>query len=68
MKFKYAFRLFVVFAFAKAYTLQAQLNSNTPLITTDSIAQKKWVDSVYNSLSQKEKIGQLFMVDLFSNK
>ena len=68
MKFKYAFRLFVVFAFAKAYTLQAQLNSNTPLISNDSIAQKKWVDSVYNSLSQKEKIGQLFMVDLFSNK
>ncbi|AGC78214.1 beta-glucosidase-like glycosyl hydrolase [Nonlabens dokdonensis] len=68
MKFKYALRLFVVVAFAKAYTSQAQLNSNTPLISNDSIAQKQWVDSVYNSLSQKEKIGQLFMVDLFSNK
>ncbi len=68
MNSKYALWLFVVIAFAKAYTLQAQLNSNTPLITTDSIAQKQWVDSVYNSLSQKEKIGQLFMVDLFSNK
>ncbi|MEN8817467.1 MAG: glycoside hydrolase family 3 N-terminal domain-containing protein [Nonlabens sp.] len=68
MKFKYAFRLFVVFAFAKAYTSQAQLTSNEPLIAKDSIAQMKWVDSVYNSLSPKERIGQLFMVDMFSNK
>jgi beta-N-acetylhexosaminidase len=68
MKFKYALRLFVVFAFAKAYTLQAQLTSNEPLIAKDSVAQMKWVDSVYNSLSPKERIGQLFMVDMFSNK
>ncbi|PRP68310.1 beta-N-acetylglucosaminidase [Nonlabens agnitus] len=56
--------LFLVFAFAKAYPQQ----SINPLQTTDAQAQKIWVDSVYNSLSQKEKIGQLFMVDLFSNK
>ncbi|MGG7035120.1 MAG: glycoside hydrolase family 3 N-terminal domain-containing protein [Flavobacterium sp.] len=30
--------------------------------------QKKWVDSVYNSLSLEEKIGQLFMVAAYSNK
>ncbi|MFT6198158.1 MAG: beta-glucosidase-like glycosyl hydrolase, partial [Nonlabens sp.] len=68
MKFKYASWLIVVFAFAKAYTSQAQLTTNRPLIATDSVAQMHWVDSVYNSLSQKDKIGQLFMVDLFSNK
>ncbi|GAL76344.1 beta-hexosaminidase [Nonlabens ulvanivorans] len=58
----------MIFAFAKAYTSQAQFSSHDPLITNDSIAQIKWVDSVYNSLNQREKVGQLFMVDLFSNK
>lgn len=68
MKFKNASLLLVVLAFAKAYTSQAQLTNNKPLIAADSIAQMHWVDSVYNSLSQKERIGQLFMVDMFSNK
>jgi len=68
MKFKYASWLLLVLAFAKAYTSQAQLTSHQPLVATDSIAQMQWVDSVYQSLSQEEKIGQLFMVDLFSNK
>lgn len=60
--------LFLIFAFAKAYTSQAQFSSHDPLVTNDSIAQMKWVDSVYNSLNNREKVGQLFMVDLFSNK
>lgn len=30
--------------------------------------EKKWVDSVYNSLSIEERIGQLFMVAAYSNK
>ncbi|WP_291116902.1 glycoside hydrolase family 3 N-terminal domain-containing protein [Flavobacterium sp. UBA6135] len=34
--------------------------------TTD--AQKKWVDSVYKSMSIEEKIAQLFMVAAYSNK
>jgi len=33
-----------------------------PLITEDRISQKKWVDSIYNSLSSDEKIGQLFTI------
>lgn len=60
--------ILLFFAFAKALTLQAQFSSHDPLVTNDSIAQMKWVDSVYNSLNKREKIGQLFMVDLFSNK
>lgn len=36
--------------------------SQSPLITIDESNQKKWVDSVYQSLSQEEKIGQLFTV------
>lgn len=30
--------------------------------------QNRWVDSVFNSLSPKERIGQLFMVAAYSNK
>ena len=30
--------------------------------------EKYWVDSVYNSLTQRERIGQLFMVAAYSNK
>ena len=30
--------------------------------------EKQWVDSVYNSLTQRERIGQLFMVAAYSNK
>ena len=39
---------------------------NNPLLTKDVEAQKRWVDSVYNSLSLKEKIGQLFMISVLS--
>ncbi|NRD22430.1 serine hydrolase [Winogradskyella litoriviva] len=46
----------------------AQDYSKNPLQTKDSIQQQKWVDSLYNSMSINEKIGQLFMVQVFSNK
>ena len=36
------------------------------LIEKDQKNQKKWVDSIYNSMSINEKVGQLFMVDVFS--
>ncbi|MDT0559161.1 glycoside hydrolase family 3 N-terminal domain-containing protein [Ichthyenterobacterium sp. W332] len=39
-----------------------------PLVTQDTEAQQQWVDSLYNSMSLKEKVGQLFMVQAFSNK
>ncbi|TJY31858.1 glycoside hydrolase family 3 N-terminal domain-containing protein [Pontimicrobium aquaticum] len=42
--------------------------SNHPLAAKDYEAQQKWVDSVYNSLSIKEKIGQLFMPMVFSSQ
>lgn len=34
----------------------------------DTPAETKWVDSVYSSLTFKEKLGQLFMVAAYSNK
>ncbi|MBB4119263.1 beta-glucosidase-like glycosyl hydrolase/CubicO group peptidase (beta-lactamase class C family) [Mesonia hippocampi] len=46
----------------------AQSRVKSPLETKDYLTQKKWVDSTYNTLSLQEKIGQLFMVDIFSNK
>ncbi|RSK38647.1 glycoside hydrolase family 3 N-terminal domain-containing protein [Mangrovimonas spongiae] len=39
-----------------------------PLASTNPEAQNKWVDSLYNNMTLKEKIGQLFMVQVFSDK
>lgn len=39
-----------------------------PLATEDFETQQRWVDSVYNSMTLEEKVGQLFMVQAFSNK
>ncbi|WP_034044658.1 glycoside hydrolase family 3 N-terminal domain-containing protein [Wocania ichthyoenteri] len=50
----------VIFAFG-------QISSN-PLLHEDVEGQQKWVDSVYNSLTLKEKVGQLYMIMIFSNQ
>ena len=39
-----------------------------PLDIPDLEQQKTWVDSTCNTLSLKEKIGQLYMVQVFSNQ
>ncbi len=56
---------FLIFSLFSIFHLSAQIN---PLLAKDKAKQEKWVDSVYNSLSTKEKIAQLFMVDVFSSK
>lgn len=38
-----------------------------PLISENHFEQRKWVDSIYNTLTLDQKIGQLFMVDVFSS-
>lgn len=39
-----------------------------PLIVKDDFEnQKKWVDSIYGNMSLQEKVGQLFMVDIYSS-
>ena len=53
--------LLIISAFVSA-------QSNHPLATKDFNAQQKWVDSVYNSMTLKEKVGQLFMPMVFSNQ
>ncbi len=40
---------------------------NPLLVENDLENQKKWVDSIYGKMSLQEKIGQLFMVDVFSS-
>ena len=35
---------------------------------TDTQAQEKWVDSVFNALTPEERLGQLFMVAAYSNR
>ncbi len=39
-----------------------------PLIKLDSRAQERWVDSIMQSMTVDEKIGQLFMMPAYSNK
>ena len=59
----------------KKYTLILLLISSlnlvaqdiNPLISRDVTDQRVWVDSIYNTLTLKEKIGQLFMTDVFSS-
>ena len=48
-------------------TISAQETQN-PLQAKDVMAQTKWVDSLYNTLSTKEKIAQLYMVQVFSSQ
>lgn len=38
------------------------------MLAKDIEAQKMWVDSIYNTMTLEEKIGQLFMVQVFSDK
>ncbi len=47
------------------FTISAQ--QINPLLVKDYQVQKKWVDSVYGTLSLQEKVGQLFMVDIYSS-
>ncbi|WP_289046204.1 glycoside hydrolase family 3 N-terminal domain-containing protein [uncultured Olleya sp.] len=47
--------------------LNAQ-NGRNPLLATNPIAQQQWVDKTYNAMTLDEKIGQLYMVQVFSNQ
>jgi beta-glucosidase-like glycosyl hydrolase/CubicO group peptidase (beta-lactamase class C family) len=58
---------FFIAFFCLGFYVSAQDTSH-PLKTKDFEAQQKWVDSVYNSLSLKERIGQLFMPMVFSSQ
>ncbi|EAR01079.1 glycoside hydrolase family 3 N-terminal domain-containing protein [Maribacter sp. HTCC2170] len=48
-----------------ALCVNAQRN---PLVASDSLAQKTWVDARYDEMSLDERLGQLFMVSVASNQ
>ena len=60
---KKLFIITIFFALTTSYGQQID-----PLKTIDSQAQEKWVDSIFNKLTLNQKIGQLFMVQVYSNK
>ena len=62
MKF---FKLYLVLLLTISPHIFAQ--KSNPLISPDSVAQRIWVDSLYSNFSLEEKVGQLFMVDIYSN-
>jgi beta-glucosidase-like glycosyl hydrolase/CubicO group peptidase (beta-lactamase class C family) len=58
-------RIFVVIAVLCVGFINGQ--SKDPLVTSDAKAQKKWVDNILEKMTVDEKIGQLFMVQAYSN-
>ncbi|WP_417866330.1 glycoside hydrolase family 3 N-terminal domain-containing protein [Xanthomarina gelatinilytica] len=58
--------LYLISFLCTSWSLFSQ--TTNPLIAKDAEAQQKWVDSLYNQMSLEEKIGQLFMVQAFSNQ
>jgi len=60
----FAFLLFflLILVNTSANAQKSKSHSNKPVVA----AKDLWVDSVYNTLSQEEKIGQLFMVAAYS--
>jgi beta-glucosidase-like glycosyl hydrolase len=55
----------IIICFCVQLNFAQEVISN-PLLSEDPIAQKKWVDSLYNSMSLEERVGQLYMVQVMS--
>ena len=58
-------RIFVVIAVLCIGVINGQ--SKNPLVTADAKAQEKWVNNILKKMTVEEKIGQLFMVQAYSN-
>lgn len=58
--------IFIIFFMLFSIFINAQ--KTDPLITKDTLAQREWVDMLMSSMTLEEKIGQLFMVQAYSNK
>jgi len=58
--------LSLLLLFVSFYSASSQ--SIDPLRATDVTTQEVWVDSIMQSMSLDEKIGQLFMIQAYSNK
>ncbi len=49
-------------------TYNQQVKSDRKNYFPESIAETKWVDSIYKTLTFDDKVGQLFMIAAYSNK
>ena len=58
----------IVYIFIVLNSAYFQAQNFDPLVTNDAEAQIKWVDTLLNTMTIDEKIGQLFMVQAYSNK
>ncbi|WP_456378770.1 glycoside hydrolase family 3 N-terminal domain-containing protein [Lutibacter sp.] len=58
----------ILFIVIVLYSVFTQAQNVDPLKVTDSLAQKKWVDTILSKMTVEAKIGQLFMVQAYSNK
>ncbi len=54
----------LVFFILIGTTFNVYTQSENPLLVQNQEAQRFWVDSVYNKMTLKEKVGQLFMIDI----
>lgn len=61
-------KILYLYFFSITFYTYSQEKESFPLQTKDSLAQQKWVDSIMDNMSIDEKIGQLFMVQAYSNK
>ncbi len=57
-----------IFTFIFLLTFTLNFGQVNPLQTKDSLAQKKWTDSILNAMTIDQKIGQLFMLAAYTNK
>ncbi|MCH4823150.1 serine hydrolase [Gramella lutea] len=65
MKLKQLQTFFIFFLFLLIPFLGVSQPKN-PLFTEDYPEQKQWVDSIYDSMNLKQKVGQLFMASIWS--
>lgn len=64
-KIKVSFSIIVIFCLSLILEAQYQPKNISP---SDIKKANEWVSKTYNSLSQDEKLGQLFIVALYTNK
>lgn len=60
-------RIKIILLFLIGFLFKVQSQTIDPLQTRDFETQEIWVDSILSNMSVEEKIGQLFMVQAYSN-
>ena len=60
-------KLLFAFAFFILCFPSFSQDKNPLIVKSDFVNQKKWVDSIYETMTLEEKMGQLFMADIFSS-